>query len=377
LKRTVLEDYAASGESANSLDSLIPCKLRQHRPLAATTCTEGSNSLRSATQPGPQRNLSAVQAESSQKSRQFAVFSSRTAPAENGLSGPTSPETIHYSLIEIGSPVSSALNPVGHHFDSVLIHALNAVGFALPKVNAQQNETSGQNSSPVHPLERVVGRDRGADASQFKALLCGAKADFILPWPIRDSAEQGKALRRLGRYNPWRMKKLVWLSLFAVVISITLVGCNNPQPIKQVTQRVQTEQASTLEDPSQPRLATLSQQKMCDEQAEKQFKIYGTPAKGDTANEYVSHYDARANVCYMMIHRGGISYGNPTVSNVVSDAFEGRVYANYIWINSGKKKYWEVAPMECDVKPRGQPEIKCKSSDEFDALIDKYFGIGR
>jgi hypothetical protein len=166
----------------------------------------------------------------------------------------------------------------------------------------------------------------------------------------------------------------------AVLISLTLVGCNKPQPVKQVTQLVQTTQASTLEDQSQPRLATLEQQKMCGEQAEKQFNtIEQNDKKFKTSNisDYTSHYDARANVCYMMIHSDSAS--KTVVSNIktVFDAFEGRGYASYIWFNAGKKKYWEVAPTTCVVYPRGQPEIKCKSSDEFDALVDKYFGIGR
>jgi hypothetical protein len=167
-------------------------------------------------------------------------------------------------------------------------------------------------------------------------------------------------------------------TILAVLASLILIACNKPQPVqakKQTPTPVGT--APTLEDASQPRLATLSQQKMCAEQADKQFNIYGAPETGDTATDYVSHYDARANVCYMMIHHGGMSFGNARVSYVVFDAFENRDFANYIWINSGKKNAWEVAPAECDVKPRGQQEITCKSSEEFDSLVEKYFGIGR
>jgi hypothetical protein len=41
-----------------------------------------------------------------------------------------------------------------------------------------------------------------------------------------------------------------------------------------------------------------------------------------------------------------------------------------------KKKCWEAAPMECGVKPCGQPENTWKSSDKFKELIDKYFDNG-
>jgi hypothetical protein len=112
---------------------------------------------------------------------------------------------------------------------------------------------------------------------------------------------------------------------------------------------------------------------MCGEQAEKQFRANGF----DKSSEYASHYDARANVCYMMIHTVSATKASASDIETVSDAFEGRDYGTYAWVNAQNKKYWEVAPWACAVYPRGQPEIRCKSSDEFDALVDKYFGIAR
>lgn len=61
----------------------------------------------------------------------------------------------------------------------------------------------------------------------------------------------------------------------------------------------------------------------------------------------------------------------------VYDAFEGRTYASYFWINPEEKKHWEeVKPSICNIKPPGEDEITCSSSDEFHKLVDKYFGIG-
>ena len=118
----------------------------------------------------------------------------------------------------------------------------------------------------------------------------------------------------------------------------------------------------------------MEQQKMCDEQARKKFnEDYGTRKGYDY--EYTSHFDARANVCYMLVH--GTADACCTVSYLVYDAFEGRVYASYVWINPEHKKGWEVDPTDCSVKPRGQASIVCKSSDEFEDLVDKYFGISR
>jgi hypothetical protein len=130
--------------------------------------------------------------------------------------------------------------------------------------------------------------------------------------------------------------------------------------------------------PVQVRSATLAQQKMCDEQAHKKFlEDNGNEDANHTTTEYTSHFDSRANVCYMMVHRASVEKDVPVVSDVVYDAFEGRVYGNLTWINSQGKKFWEVAPVECNVKPRGHAAITCKSFEEFERLVDKHFGIGR
>ena len=87
-------------------------------------------------------------------------------------------------------------------------------------------------------------------------------------------------------------------------------------------------------------------------------------------NEYVSHFDPRANVCYVMPHLVEILEGKVSISYVVYDAFEGRVYANFISINGGQV-------MECSVKPQGHEELLCKSTYEFERLVDKQFDISR
>jgi hypothetical protein len=82
-------------------------------------------------------------------------------------------------------------------------------------------------------------------------------------------------------------------------------------------------------------------------------------------------------VCYVWVRWSKIEKNKASFADTISDAFEGRIYASYIWMNLEGKKAWEVAPTMCSVKPRGQSEITCKSEDEFVSLVDKYFGIGR
>jgi hypothetical protein len=125
--------------------------------------------------------------------------------------------------------------------------------------------------------------------------------------------------------------------------------------------------------------AKLSQQKVCAEGAQKAFSKSFKVEQGGISYEFTSHYDAQMNVCYILVHGSGVNIGtqSPYVSYVLFDAIEGRTYGQYTWINTQKKKYWEVEPLDCSVSPRDSDKVTCKSAYEFDRLIDKYFGIGK
>lgn len=127
-----------------------------------------------------------------------------------------------------------------------------------------------------------------------------------------------------------------------------------------------------------PLAASLAQQKMCDEQAAKKFhenenSAFHEKERSALIGSYTSHYDPTVNVCYVRVH--SIGGKNPMVADVVYDAFGGRVYANYMWINSQNKKYWEVSPSQCEIDIPGRPDEKCATSAEFDQLTEKYFGV--
>lgn len=132
----------------------------------------------------------------------------------------------------------------------------------------------------------------------------------------------------------------------------------------------------------EPRAATLQQQKMCADQAKKAFADIDTASTKEiyyTRYEYVSHYDPKANVCYIMTISYSLMRSNSTrtLAYLVFDAFEGRVYANFLRLVQKGKADYEVKPDECSVKPRGQKEITCKDSEEFEALVEKNFGIAQ
>jgi hypothetical protein len=168
------------------------------------------------------------------------------------------------------------------------------------------------------------------------------------------------------------MKTLLTLTIMAGLV--LTAGCTKSAPATTATA------APAAPVDNNTRQATLAQQKICADQATRSFNgsDFSKHGKADTMSyEYTSHYDAAANVCYIMVIGTFNGKGKPAASDLVYDAFEGRVYANYVWINTQNKKYWEVPPMMCSVKPRGGDELTCHSSDEFETLIDKHFGIGR
>jgi hypothetical protein len=114
---------------------------------------------------------------------------------------------------------------------------------------------------------------------------------------------------------------------------------------------------------AKPRQATLAQQKMCADQAQKKFS---ESYVGWT--EHTSHYNPRANVCYMWLSKTTIGeYG--TFDDVVIDAFENSTYAHAFQQTPSEKL------SECWVTAPDDSKVQCHSLAEFSQLVKKYFGI--
>jgi hypothetical protein len=125
--------------------------------------------------------------------------------------------------------------------------------------------------------------------------------------------------------------------------------------------------------------SSLSEQKVCADQAKKFFMgtEYSDDSKHPIKNEFTSHYDASKKICYVRIDYNTRADPKETmITSYVFDAFEGRNVASYNWISQTGKKYWEVKPIECSVKPAGGEKIYCKTTQEFEDAVEKYFGLG-
>jgi hypothetical protein len=163
-----------------------------------------------------------------------------------------------------------------------------------------------------------------------------------------------------------KTKNSVWVLCAVVCFGLgILLGCDTHSQSAKATKP-----AGEAQPLFTPEAASLAQQKMCDEQATKKFSE-NAHGKNDT---YTSHYDTAVNVCYMRVH--SLSFDKfPMVSDSVYDAFGGRVFAEYMWINSQNKKAEEVPPDVCLIYIPGKPAETCRMAVEFDALTEKYFGV--
>jgi hypothetical protein len=131
------------------------------------------------------------------------------------------------------------------------------------------------------------------------------------------------------------------------------------EPVPSQTQHSQTQKH-----------ATLSEQKMCSEQAERNFNTSSfSDLKVNDVYTYTSYLQPGTGVCYMEV-TGRYTYGNGArgYSNTIFDAFENRDYGMYV-DSQGYSR-----PASCHIYLPGKPGIWCSSREEFDRLVLKYFG---
>jgi seryl-tRNA synthetase len=157
--------------------------------------------------------------------------------------------------------------------------------------------------------------------------------------------------------------------LLMVCVGLGLLAYWQATALREQRQQVQQLNAK-LESVS--KTATLDLQEKCAKQAREEFHSLGWD-KHELA-DVSNHYNAKLNKCFMQIQDTDAKSVRGTIvtSTTVADAFEGKVYATYIWSTQKNKKYWEVPPLECKVTLLSGEEKICHSSDEFDELVKQY-----
>jgi hypothetical protein len=89
-------------------------------------------------------------------------------------------------------------------------------------------------------------------------------------------------------------------------------------------------------------------------------------------SDYQSHYNTKLKKCLLLIEATRMLGGENMTTVYLSDAYERRPYANYMWMSRKDKKYWEVPPTECELVPSLRNKRNCTSREEFDAFVAEY-----
>jgi hypothetical protein len=120
---------------------------------------------------------------------------------------------------------------------------------------------------------------------------------------------------------------------------------------------------------------SLEQQGICAKQAKVAFEEYNayynklrvtTPEP--LISDYATHYNAKLNKCFVSINTYDVENDEAITTEMLMDAFERRVYANY-GVNAPRG---QIAVITCNLFPTIKDETHCTSKDEYDAFVAKY-----
>ena len=160
------------------------------------------------------------------------------------------------------------------------------------------------------------------------------------------------------------------LLLAAAVIGLAVLAYTQRETIAVQESHLAALRAQVVAAEGLPKPASLEVQAKCFEQARKFFAQSGF--KANAGDDLVNHFATKLNRCFIQVVQT-IPQG-ATIWNYryVFDAFEGRTYASYGWHSDPTKKYWEVAPVLCEVYSPSGEKATCHSDDEFTQLTRVY-----
>ena len=145
-----------------------------------------------------------------------------------------------------------------------------------------------------------------------------------------------------------------------------LVACNEDKVHR--LEKENQELAAKLD--AVTKTANLESQKKCADQAAVAFRESGFAKKSMAG--YVNHYQQKLNKCFVHISNTDFENNVLVVYQNVSDAFESKLYGEYMWRNPERKKYSEVKPILCTVTLLSGEEKLCHSQEEFNELVKIY-----
>jgi predicted Holliday junction resolvase-like endonuclease len=113
-----------------------------------------------------------------------------------------------------------------------------------------------------------------------------------------------------------------------VVIVMTIVAFRQSREIAALRREIAKQSTPQLELPHES--VSLEIQEKCEQRSAQAFKEWGS----ERSATYTSHYSSKDSKCFIEIATTKVENGVPMVFRQVSDAFGGRSFGQYSWINS-------------------------------------------
>jgi hypothetical protein len=125
---------------------------------------------------------------------------------------------------------------------------------------------------------------------------------------------------------------------------------------------------------------SLDFQAMCATQARKAFQEWEQEFRSGAlgkmyvtvSSDYQTHYNTKLQKCLMLIEATRMLGNQSSTSAILTDAYERRIYASYLWISRENTKYWEVSPTNCELVLSLRQKKYCTTREEFDAFVADY-----
>jgi len=168
------------------------------------------------------------------------------------------------------------------------------------------------------------------------------------------------------------------MKAFAVVLLVLMLGlgwrlyaeAENSAKLRGDLEKVRAQLAD------RSKTENLQLQEKCGLQAEKVFHSLGYKDQQHNLNAdtYQSHYNPGMGKCFVAIESTDMTTapGKQAISRLLLDAFEQREYAEYYWLSSDDKKYWEQKPFICKLIESSNSVQVCQSDEEYKTFVTKY-----
>lgn len=164
--------------------------------------------------------------------------------------------------------------------------------------------------------------------------------------------------------------KIIVAALACGIFAIGVFVFRQNAMLKSQAAQIFAINAELSEQRKLPKAQPLDLQIKCAEQARVAFLQAGY--KQPDIADYQSHYNAKLGRCIIETQNTSSQGKELFTFRNVYDAVERRDFGTYVWRADPVRKYWEVAPFQCEVDAADGEKQLCHSEEEFSKLVQTY-----